>query len=92
MGASQSAGRLATYVNAIHPLTRAFDGQLDSQEHREELLLVVVVHLDLGNVGPRSGDVVHDRIGQTFVVRPDGGDGDLHRGGHAAVELCRHAD
>jgi hypothetical protein len=25
-GASQSAGRLATYVNAIEPLTRAFDG------------------------------------------------------------------
>ena len=25
-GASQSAGRLATYVNAIQPLTRAFDG------------------------------------------------------------------
>jgi hypothetical protein len=28
MGASQSAGRLATYVNALHPLTRAFDGYL----------------------------------------------------------------
>ncbi|MGB0112297.1 MAG: alpha/beta hydrolase domain-containing protein, partial [Ilumatobacteraceae bacterium] len=26
MGASQSAGRLATYVNAIHPLARAYDG------------------------------------------------------------------
>jgi hypothetical protein len=26
MGASQSAGRLATYVNAIHPLARVFDG------------------------------------------------------------------
>jgi hypothetical protein len=25
-GASQSAGRLATYINAIQPLTRAFDG------------------------------------------------------------------
>lgn len=25
-GASQSAGRLATYVNAIQPLSRAFDG------------------------------------------------------------------
>ena len=28
MGASQSAGRLATYVNAIQPLERAFDGFL----------------------------------------------------------------
>jgi len=28
MGGSQSAGRLATYVNAIHPLTKAFDGYL----------------------------------------------------------------
>jgi len=28
IGASQSAGRLATYVNAIHPLERAFDGFL----------------------------------------------------------------
>jgi hypothetical protein len=28
MGASQSAGRLATYVNAIQPLSRAFDGFL----------------------------------------------------------------
>jgi hypothetical protein len=26
IGASQSAGRLATYVNAIHPLDRVFDG------------------------------------------------------------------
>jgi hypothetical protein len=26
LGASQSAGRLATYVNAIHPLGRVFDG------------------------------------------------------------------
>jgi Alpha/beta hydrolase domain len=26
MGASQSAGRLATYVNAVHPLARAIDG------------------------------------------------------------------
>ena len=26
LGASQSAGRLGTYVNAIHPLTHAFDG------------------------------------------------------------------
>ena len=26
IGASQSAGRLATYVNAIHPLGRVFDG------------------------------------------------------------------
>ena len=28
MGSSQSAGRLATYVNAIHPLARAIDGFL----------------------------------------------------------------
>lgn len=28
MGASQSAGRLATYVNAVHPRTGAFDGYL----------------------------------------------------------------
>jgi hypothetical protein len=28
MGASQSAGRLATYVNAIHPMSRAFDAYL----------------------------------------------------------------
>jgi hypothetical protein len=28
MGSSQSAGRLGTYVNAIHPLTHAFDGYL----------------------------------------------------------------
>jgi hypothetical protein len=28
MGGSQSAGRLGTYVNAIHPLTSAFDGYL----------------------------------------------------------------
>ena len=28
LGASQSAGRLGTYVNAIHPLTHAFDGYL----------------------------------------------------------------
>jgi hypothetical protein len=28
IGASQSAGRLATYVNAVHPLARAFDGFL----------------------------------------------------------------
>ena len=28
LGASQSAARLATYVNAIHPLVRAFDGYL----------------------------------------------------------------
>ncbi len=28
MGSSQSAGRLATYVNAIHPLERALDGFL----------------------------------------------------------------
>ena len=27
-GGSQSAGRLATYVNAVHPLARAFDGYL----------------------------------------------------------------
>jgi len=27
-GASQSAGRLCTYINAIHPLTRAFDAYL----------------------------------------------------------------
>ena len=28
MGGSQSAGRLATYVNAIHPLAGAIDGYL----------------------------------------------------------------
>ena len=28
MGASQSAARLATYINAIHPLTNAYDGFL----------------------------------------------------------------
>ncbi len=28
LGASQSAARLGTYVNAIHPLSRAFDGYL----------------------------------------------------------------
>ncbi|HTN81167.1 MAG TPA: alpha/beta hydrolase domain-containing protein [Acidimicrobiales bacterium] len=28
LGASQSAGRLGTYVNAIHPITHAFDGYL----------------------------------------------------------------
>ena len=28
LGASQSAARLATYINAVHPLSRAFDGFL----------------------------------------------------------------
>jgi hypothetical protein len=28
MGASQSAGRLATYINAVHPLTEAFDAYI----------------------------------------------------------------
>ena len=28
LGASQSAGRLCTYVNAVHPLERAYDGYL----------------------------------------------------------------
>ena len=28
MGASQSAGRLASYINAVHPKARAFDGYL----------------------------------------------------------------
>src|SRR5690606_684072 len=37
--------------------------------------------LDFVNVRPRGGDIMHDRIGQTFVVRPDGSDGDLHESG-----------
>ena len=62
--------------------------QLDAQQHREDALLVVIVHLDFGDVGPLAGDVVHDRIGEAAVVGADGGDVDLHRVSRVREDEC----
>src|SRR5207253_2708075 len=56
------------------PLGRPFG----PQEHGEEFLLVMIVHLDLGNVGAGRGDEMNDRIRQPPVIRPNSGDDDLH--------------
>ncbi len=55
-----------------------FRVELDAAEHGEQFRLVVVVHLDFGNVGALPGDMVNDRIGQAGMIGTNGGDGDLH--------------
>ncbi len=52
--------------------------QFDPQQHGKQALLVVIVHLDLGDVGPLTGHVMDDRVGQAAVVGSDGGNHDLH--------------
>ena len=50
----------------------------NSAQHREQMLFVVVIHLDFRDPSPLSGDVVDDRIGQSDVVRSESGDDDFH--------------
>ena len=50
------------------------------------LCFVVVVHLDLGDVGAQPGHVMDDRVGQPAVVGSDGGDDDLH--GQVGKRYC----
>jgi hypothetical protein len=52
--------------------------ELNAAHHGEHGLLVMVVHLNLGDIRPETGDVVNDGIGQPTVVGTDGGDNDLH--------------
>ena len=52
IGASQSAGRLGTYVNAVHPLEHAYDGFTPA-----DLLLGAGTPLE---VGPATVNVDHD--------------------------------
>ncbi len=63
--------------------------QFDPQQHGEQAELVMVVHLDFGDVGAQARDVVNDRIGQPTVVGADGGDDDLH-GGQCAGTILGH--
>ncbi len=51
---------------------------VDPAEHREQLLFVMVIHLDFRDPRPACGDMVNDRVGQTDVVRAQGGDDDFH--------------
>ncbi len=63
---------------AVAQLGRSLARQLDPQQHGEQALLVVIVHLDLGDVRPLPRHVMNDRVGQAAIVGSDGGDGDLH--------------
>ena len=52
--------------------------QLDPQQHGEETFFVVIIHLDLGDIGAQTGDMMDDRIGQSTVIGPNRGENDLH--------------
>ncbi len=54
-----------------------FRVELDAAQQGKEFRLVVVVHLDFGNVGALAGDMVNDGIGQAGMIGTNGGDGDL---------------
>ena len=51
---------------------------VDAHEHRKKLFRIPVVHLNFMDIRSGPGDVVNNRIGQTFMVRAHGCDGDLH--------------
>jgi hypothetical protein len=51
-----------------------------SQQHGKNPLGIVVIHLDFVDVGPGSGHMMNDRVGQSVIIRTDGGDDDLHGG------------
>ena len=51
---------------------------IEPEQHREEPLRVMVVHLDFVDVRSGGRHVVDDGIGQTAVVWPDCSDHDLH--------------
>lgn len=70
-------------ANLIHARPQCLDrlvvgGPVHASEHREKLLGVVVVHLDFVDVRPGRCEVVNDRVGQTAIIRADGGDRDVH--------------
>ena len=56
----------------------SFGGQRNSQQHREQSFLVMVVHLDFADIRPFTRHVVDDGVDQAYVVWADGGDDDLH--------------
>jgi Alpha/beta hydrolase domain len=79
-GASQSAGRLATYINAIQPLTRALDGFMLAIYFGSGSALEVgdaVVNINLANAVPpsqrlRGANLLRDDLGvPVFVVNSE---------------------
>ena len=38
----------------------------------------MIVHLDLGDIGPLAGHMMNDRIGQSTMIGPNGGNDNLH--------------
>ena len=50
--------------------------KMNPQQHGEQRQLVVVVHLDFGDVRALAGDVVDDGVHETDIVGADSGDDD----------------
>ena len=72
-------------ADGVHLLPQGCDrlpirGPIDAQVHGENTLGVVIVHLDLGDIGPGRRNVVDNRIGEAAVVGTDGCEDNLHSG------------
>jgi len=84
-GANRQSGVLADlphFLLNLGELDLGIDGrrfiELDPTHHREQRLLVVIVHLNLRYPSPTTGQVVDDRISQTCMVRPQCGNDNFH--------------
>ena len=77
-GANRELRPLRHVGHRLAQLVEARGVEVDPREHREDALLVVVVHLDFGDVRAHAGHGMDDRIGQSAIIGADGGDDDLH--------------
>ena len=55
-------------------------GNVDPQQHGEQAMFVMVIHLDFGDIGPLPRHMVNDGVGQPPIVGAHGGDHNLHDG------------
>jgi hypothetical protein len=74
IGASQSAGRLATYVNAIHPLGRVFDGFMLQIYFGAAAALEgdrIVVPSERGSRVPRGANLIRELDVPAMIVNSE---------------------
>jgi len=70
----------ADFGERFAELRQVVGWQMDPQQHGEQRQLVVIVHLDLGDVRPLTRYMVNDGIGESHVVGAHGRNHDMHAG------------
>ena len=81
----RQSGQFADLPHRIDERGELFGLRFDTAQHGEQLLFVMVVHLDLRDPGTTPGDVVDDRVGESAVVGAQRGDDDFHKVGSAGA-------